>query len=321
MTATTDATAGASASAASRQTAGRDGEPLAFTARDGLVLRGRKFAASAPSVAHRRPALCLAGLTRNGRDFNALVAALSSGPAARDVYTLDMRGRGASDWDKNWRNYAILVELGDTLDFMTVHGLHDAAIIGTSRGGLIAMGMMAVQPTRAGAIVLNDIGPVIEAAGLKRIAGYVGTMPKPGDWAEAADMIRRGLAREFTALSDDDVMALARQWYNEDANGGPAPGYDPAIARTFAAAKDGIPALWPQFEAVTRVPCLTLRGANSDLLSAETVTEMGQRHPRLRAVTVANEGHAPLLRDTGTIAAISAFLTETDATGHARDHA
>jgi len=295
-----------------------DSRPTAFTAQDGLTLRGRYYPAAVKTT--RRPVVCLAGLTRNGRDFNRLCLALSSGARARDVYTLDMRGRGASDWDKTWRNYAVLVELADVIDFMTVHGLFDAAIIGTSRGGLIAMGMMAVQPTRVGALVLNDIGPVIDSAGLARISAYVGATPQPHDWPAAADLMKRANQKEFPRLKDDDWMTLAHQWFNEDDQGRPAPGYDPAIARTFAQAKGGIPPLWPQFQATTRVPCLTIRGANSDLLSHDTVAQMARQHPRFSEMTVADQGHAPLLRDQPTIDAIATFLADTDPRTTMRAH-
>lgn len=284
-----------------------------IVAQDGTVLRGRHHHAAPPPAKERprRPVLCLAGLTRNGRDFNRLAEALSQGPTARDVYTLDMRGRGYSDWAGDWKTYTVQTEIADTIDAMTVLGLADACIFGTSRGGLIAMGLGAVQPGRIGCVVLNDIGPVIDIAGLTRIGAYVGAMPVPETWGEAAQLVKRGNQRDFTAVDDETWEILARQWFDE-IDGHPAAGYDKDIAKTFELAKSGIPELWPQFEALTRVPCLTLRGANSDLLSAATVEEMARRHPQLRAHVVADEGHAPLLRDATTLTAIADFLADTD---------
>src|SRR5690606_914696 len=116
-----------------------------------------------------RPVLCLAGLTRNSRDFHDIAMALSSGENARDVYALDCRGRGRSQHDPDWRNYSIPVEVLDVQDLITLRGLEKTAIIGTSRGGLISMALAAAQPTIIGAVVLNDIGPVIERDGLTRI--------------------------------------------------------------------------------------------------------------------------------------------------------
>ena len=131
-------------------------EEIYFTARDGLKLHARRYPASGP--VRGRPVLCLPGLTRNGRDFHDLAVALSRHPtAARTVYTFDYRGRGLSEHDPDWRDYTVTVEMLDVLDFMTLAGLSNTAVIGTSRGGLITMLMAAVRPTALGAAVLVDI--------------------------------------------------------------------------------------------------------------------------------------------------------------------
>ena len=280
-----------------------------FTSRDGLRLYARHY----PVVgARRRPLVCLAGLTRNSRDFHDLARALATpGADGRDVYALDYRGRGRSQHDPNWRNYTILIELNDVLDFMIVKGLQHAAVIGTSRGGLIAMLMAAMRPASVGAVVLNDIGPVIEPDGLTRIAAYVGRVPLPADWAEATRMVRDINRRQFPAAAETQWAELARQYFNDD-NGLPSPAYDPALAKALAQMR-AIPELWPQFAALAKVPMLVLRGEHSDILSAATLAAMHQRHPRLEAVTVSGEGHAPLLKDTQTIRTIAAFLQRTDA--------
>lgn len=286
-------------------------QSLRMTTQDGLTLHARYYPASG---SHRRTAVCLAGLTRNARDFSVIAPALASGPDARDVYCLDMRGRGESDRDPDWRNYSILVEIFDVQDFMTARGLHDVALIGTSRGGFIGMGLAATQPSRLGAVVLNDVGPVIDKAGLSRIAGYVGRTPTPGSWQEAADQCKRLAGRDFPEIGDDEWLEIARQWFDETSDGRPASGYDPAIAKTFADLAKGIPELWPQFEALKRYPVLTLRGELSDLLTESTVAKMAERHPKFRSHTVPKQGHAPLLRDDATIGAIKSFLSEHD--GH-----
>jgi pimeloyl-ACP methyl ester carboxylesterase len=121
--------------------------------------------------------------------------------------------------------------------------------------------------------------------------------------------------RQFTAVPDEQWTELARAWFNER-NGLPAPSYDPNIARSFSLMDGPIPALWPQFAALARIPLLVIRGANSDILSERTLDEMRARHPRLTAITVANQGHAPLLKDAPTIGAIAEFLARADATVH-----
>jgi len=280
------------------------------TVADGLRLQVTHYAPEA-DTGDRRPVVCLAGLTRNGRDFDVLANALAHGAEPRHVYAIDMRGRGGSDFDPDWRRYTIAAETGDTIDVMTAEQLDHVAIIGTSRGGLIAMALMAAQPTRAAAIALNDIGPVIEIEGLARIAGYVGKLPKPDTWPEAVALCKQMAQRDFPNVTDEEWAAIARQWFNEE-DGTPTSAYDPAIAQTFAVSADGIPELWPQFEAVTPVPVLSIRGARSDLLSAETVARMAERHPRLTTHTVPDEGHAPLLRDQNTISVIGKWLAATD---------
>ncbi|MEL6298799.1 MAG: alpha/beta hydrolase [Pseudomonadota bacterium] len=287
-------------------------EPETFkrTVSGGVRVMARRYAAEGGN-AGRRTAVCLAGLTRNGRDFDVLARALSTGPDARNVLTIDMRGRGGSDFDSDWRNYTIQTETADLIDVLTSEELDHVALIGTSRGGLIAMALAAIQPTRLGVVVLNDIGPIIEIDGLSRIAGYVGKMPAPDTWEEAASLCRRMAERDFPNVTDDGWDRIARQWFNDE-GGRPVPGYDPAIAQTFAMTKDGIPELWPQFTGLTRVPCLAIRGGRSDLLSEATVREMAQRHPHFRAHTVADEGHAPLLKDAQTLAVIAQFLRDTD---------
>ena len=290
-------------------TAGPLVEDIYFTARDGLRLHARQYRAPR---SRRRPVLCLAGLTRNGRDFHDLAMALSNGKEARPVYTFDTRGRGLSAHDRDWKNYAIPVEMLDVLDFITLSELAGACIIGTSRGGLIAMVMAVAQPTAVGAVVLNDIGPVIERDGLLRIAGYVGRTPVPSTWPQATELVAGLGRRGFPAVTDGEWEAVARAWFNEQ-DGRPAPGYDPRIARAISVTDGPVPELWPQFMALGRVPLMAIRGEHSDILSARTFNEMLARHANAMGVTVPGQAHAPLLKDAATIGAIGRFLAAADA--------
>jgi pimeloyl-ACP methyl ester carboxylesterase len=287
----------------------RNWTDIYFTSRDGLRLYARHYPVTGSL---RRPAVCLPGLTRNCRDFHDLASVLASqDDSGRDVYAVDYRGRGRSQHDPDWKNYSILVELNDVLDFMTVKGLHRAAIIGTSRGGLIAMLMAVLRPGALGAVVMNDIGPVIERDGLARIVAYVGRVPLPANWKEATELVKEMNRRQFTAVTPEQWVEFAHQVFNDD-NGLPAPAYDPKLSHALslhAAAPD----LWPQFAALSHVPVLVLRGENSDILSAQTLNEMRSRHPRLEGVTVRGQGHAPLLKDVATIGAVRDFLMRADA--------
>lgn len=284
-------------------------EDIVFTVRDGLRLYARHYPAPGSLL---RPAICLPGLTRNSRDFHDLAMALSHGEHARPVYALDLRGRGRSQFDRDWRNYAIPIEMLDVQDFQILRGLDQPAIIGTSRGGLIAMVLAAAQPSAVGAVVLNDIGPVIEREGLTRIKAYVGKVPLPATWEDATRLVADMNRRAFPDITDEQWAEVARQWFNE-ANGRPAPGYDPQLDRSFALSDGPAPELWPQYVALSHVPVLVIRGENSDLLSAATVEQMRARHPNCKSFTVPGQGHAPLLKDVESIANIARFLADADA--------
>ncbi|MFQ5626059.1 MAG: alpha/beta fold hydrolase [Methyloligellaceae bacterium] len=286
-----------------------------YSSYDGLMLYFRHYPApktdSAPAT---RPVLCLPGLTRNSKDFHVLALHLSrNSQTPRDVFCLDHRGRGRSDYDPDWRNYSPYIELLDTLDFITITGLHHTAILGTSRGGIIAMLMAVTRPSAIGAVILNDIGPVIETRGLARIVGYVGKTPAPDSWEDAALIVRDMFARFFTDIPDDEWMELAHQFYMEE-DGLPVPGYDLALANTLSEINlaSPIPQMWPHFDALKHVPALVLRGDNTDVLSQETVDEMAARHPGLQTFEVQQEGHAPLLRDRRTLRVIDTFLAGAD---------
>jgi pimeloyl-ACP methyl ester carboxylesterase len=289
----------------------RDWEEIRFTSNTGLTLYARHYGKPRPGL---RPVICLPGLTRNSADFHDLASFLATHPSRpRDVYCPDYRGRGRSDYDPDWHNYSPFMEMLDVLDLMAIRGLEHAAIIGTSRGGIIAMLMAVMRPNALSALVLNDIGPVIETAGLARIMGYAGKVPVPSSWNEATELVRSMNKRFFTNLTDDDWKGLARQLFGEE-NDRPAQAYDVKLGNALSEIdiSQKIPSMWTQFEAITRIPTLVLRGENSDLLSTKTVTEMEKRHSRLASVTVHAQGHAPLLKDRFTIGIIADFLRETD---------
>lgn len=269
-----------------------------FTARDGLRLYGRHYPAAFHDGVVRRPVLCLAGLTRNCRDFNVIAEELSQrhdGP--RDVYTFDYRGRGLSEADPDWRNYAVPIEALDVLDFMIVTGVRTASVIGTSRGGLIAMAIAAIQPRALGAVVLNDIGPVIEPGGLMRIKSYVGKLPEPRSFDEGADILRRLFSGQFPRLAAADWLQAAHKTWRQ-ADGRLALTYDARLRETLKAVdpEQPPPAMWNQFDALAGVPVMAIRGVHSDILSAQTLQAMKARRHDLQTVEVADEGHPPLLR-------------------------
>jgi pimeloyl-ACP methyl ester carboxylesterase len=253
------------------------------------------------------PVVCLPALTRTAGDFDILAAALVN--AERRVISIDYRGRGLSDYDREPANYSPAVEMADVVTVLTALDALPAIFVGTSRGGILTMLLAATHPGLVAAAILNDIGPVIEPKGLMRIKGYVGQLPQPKNLADAAAILRRLFSDQFPKLTDADWLASARRAFKDD-NGRLVPTYDAALARTL----DGVspdmppPTLWPQFDALDNVPVMVIRGVLSDLLSAQTVEAMRVRHPSLQVVEVADQGHPPLLADTETIVRISDFI-------------
>ncbi|RMF01349.1 MAG: alpha/beta hydrolase [Alphaproteobacteria bacterium] len=284
-------------------------EDIFYTSHDGLTLYARHYPGKGKSGL--RPALCLPGLTRNSKDFHVLASHLAA--QGREVYALDFRGRGRSARDPDWRNYTPFMELLDTQNFMTIAGLHEAALIGTSRGGIVTMLLAVMRPTAIGVCILNDIGPELETAGLARIIGYVGKTPVPADWKEAAEIAKRMNQQFFTDTDDAEWEAVARQWF-ADVDGRPGPDYDPQLAKTMEEIDltSRIPDMWPQFKALAHAPTMVIRGENSDLLSEETFARMQASHPDVTPLTVRDEGHAPFLRDTPTLDRIAEFLARAD---------
>ncbi|MGF9762855.1 alpha/beta hydrolase [Microvirga sp. 0TCS3.31] len=269
-------------------------QDLFVSAADGLRLYARDYN---PGETGALPVVCLSGLTRSSEDFHQLAMALSrSTSRPRRVLSLDYRGRGRSDWDQDWRNYDIKIELNDVLQVLTVTGVEKAVFVGTSRGGLITMALSAVRPTLIAGVVLNDIGPVLEAKGLARIRGYVGKLPTPRTGEEAVQILRQMSGSEFPTFTDEQWQALARVTWRET-NGQLVLNYDPNLMKTLEAAdpETPLPDLWPLFEGLKPFPLLVIRGEHSDLLSAATVNAMQDRHSRLKAITVPGQGHAPAL--------------------------
>jgi pimeloyl-ACP methyl ester carboxylesterase len=257
------------------------------------------------------PVVCLPGLTRTAEDFATLAAALA---ADRRVLALDYRGRGRSDYDPNPEHYAIAVEAADVVTVLSGLAAAPAVVVGTSRGGLIAMTLAAAKPQLLAGVVLNDIGPVVEIEGMMRIKGYVGRLPQPASYQEGAEMLRRISGNQFPELGAAEWLAAAnRGWRME--GGRLVTTYDPALARTLdgVSADKPFPTMWPQFDAMAPLPLLVVHGANSDVLSAATVAAMQARRPDMERLVVPDQGHAPLLAEPATIRPIAAFAARCDA--------
>ena len=281
------------------------------SAPDGLRLHARCYG---PRSAPALPVVCLPGLARTEADFEALARALSGDAAGpRRVIALDYRGRGRSDYDKDPTNYNFQVELADVLAVIAALDAAQAVFVATSRGGILAMLLAAVRPAAIAGCVLNDIGPVIEPKGLIRIKGYVGKLPQPRSYEEAAEILRRLFSAQFPKLGPDAWLASARRTFRES-NGALLPTYDVNLAKTMEGVEfdKPLPPLWAQFDALGHAPLMVVRGANSDILSAETVEAMRARRPALETIEVPDQGHAPLLVEPDVIARIADFAARCD---------
>ena len=284
-------------------------EDFFTTSQDGLKLHARRWGPELPS---KTSVVCLPGLTRNTDDFDDIAAALTAS-GERAVYAFDYRGRGLSDYDPNWKNYDVRIEIGDVLDQITALGISEAILIGTSRGGILAMVAAMLRPALLRGVVLNDVGPVIDGKGLARIKSYVGKLPQPKSFAEGAAILKQTANTQFPALDDAGWETYARRTWKEQ-DGRLVTRYDVALMKPLEQLdlEAPLPQLWPQFEALKHVPVLVLRGAHSDLLSHEAAVEMTRRHPDCALMEVPFEGHAPLLADAATQQRILDFVTKID---------
>jgi pimeloyl-ACP methyl ester carboxylesterase len=253
----------------------------------------------------RAPLVCLPGLTRNGRDFTRVAQRWSRD---RLVVRIDLRGRGESSY-ADPSTYTPQHYVADVVAVLDAFGIDRAVLLGTSLGGSVSMTLNAQHPQRVAGVILNDVGPVLEAAGFARIQSYAGQLPSNASWADAAAQLKALAGPVGPLVADDAWATMVREQYREFAPGDIRPDHDPSIVAGMAAVDpSAIPTNWPLFDALAGVPTLVLRGALSDLFSASTLDEMARRKPDLVAITVADRGHCPLFDESESIAAIDVFL-------------
>lgn len=252
------------------------------------------------------PLICLAGLTRNMTDFDFVRPNLLE---RCRVIRMDYRGRGRSDFDSNYQNYNVLREAHDVIGLIDHLGLERAAILGTSRGGIISMVLAGSHKDRLLGVCLNDIGPILEPEGLEFIFGYLGISPEFRTYDEAADGMLEGNAKRFPGVSRDRWRAHAEHLWRETPDG-LALRYDKLLRQIVLeqSASETMPDMWLLFEALKDVPLALIHGANSDLLSAETAAEMQRRRPDMSYAKVPDRGHVPFLDEPEALDLIARFL-------------
>jgi pimeloyl-ACP methyl ester carboxylesterase len=273
-----------------------------WLSRDGLKLHYRDY----PGPDERPPVICLPGLTRNARDFEALAQRLAG---RSRVVCPDMRGRGESDYARESASYQPMQYVEDLAALCEDASIDRFVSIGTSLGGLMTMMIAATTPGQLAGAVLNDIGPVLEPAGLERIRGYVGQGRSFPTWMHAARAMEETQGEAYPDYAIADWLAMAKRLMTLTSNGRIVFAYDMKIAEPLAAMDDEPqPDPWPFLDALAGLPVLLLRGELSDVLSAETLAEMTRRLPEAEAVTVPRVGHAPSLEEPEAIAAIERLL-------------
>jgi pimeloyl-ACP methyl ester carboxylesterase len=276
-----------------------------WTSRDGLKLHFRDYA----GPADKPPLLCMPGLTRNARDFAALAERLCG---TWRVICPDLRGRGDSDYAKDPATYNPLQYAEDIELLLEQEKITRFVPFGTSLGGLITMLLAAGKPERIAGVLLNDVGPELDPAGLSRIREYVGQGRSFPTWMHAARGIEESQARANPSYSLSDWLDMAKRVMVLGAGGRIVFDYDMKIAEALVPSDGPAPEvdMWPLFEALGGRPATLLRGELSDVLSAKAHAEMAKRLKGADAVTVAAVGHAPMLDEPEAVAAVDRLLAK-----------
>ena len=259
-----------------------------LSVQDGLQLYYRDYGERRGS---NMPLLCLTGLTRNSQDYADLAERFAG---TRRVICPDYRGRGRSAYDRNWRNYDPMVYVNDIGHILMANDIERVIVVGTSLGGLLAMGLAVMRPTSIAAVVVNDIGPDVDPHGLARIIDFIGVDRPQPDWPSAVAMLRRSLPR-LAIKNADWWERFARATYRDGDDGMLHFDWDIALAEPLKRSKGAIQDLWPIFRALRDIPTLVVRGEISDVLTADGLQRMIDVKPDLLAVTVAGVGHTPTL--------------------------
>jgi len=275
---------------------------------DGLRLHYRDYPGRSEVTGDRPPLLCIPGLTRNARDFEPIAAAFAG---EWRMLAVELRGRGESDYAKDATSYTPLQYVADLSALLEQAGIARFIAIGTSLGGIITMLLAASGAERIAGAVLNDVGPVIEPAGLARIREYVGQGRSYATWMHAARALKEGQGAAFPDYAISDWLVVAKRLMVVSGSGRIALDYDMKIADAFntPAAEGGVD-LWPAYRALAGRPVLVLRGALSDILSANTLERMAREIPEAETVTIPGVGHAPSLAEPEARAAIARLLAK-----------
>jgi pimeloyl-ACP methyl ester carboxylesterase len=272
-----------------------------FRTEDGLKLHCRDYAGPAKPAF---PVVCLPGLTRNSRDFEALAEHLA---ARYRVLCLDFRGRGGSEYAPDPMSYVPRSYVRDLAVVLRELGCGPVALIGTSLGGLVSTLFSAIRPHQVLGLVLNDVGPEIDPKGLARIASYVGKTQPVVTWEDAARAVEHLDRIVYPDYEAQDWMRTARRRYIQGADGKVRLDYDLSVAKSLSSPA-ATPDQWPFVRRLRHIPTMVIRGSVSDILARETTQRMREAVPELKIVEVPNRGHTPTLEEPAALEAIDTFL-------------
>ena len=260
---------------------------------------------------HRPPILCMPGLTRNARDFAVLAERLS--PAWR-IVAVDFRGRGDSGYAKDPMSYVPLTYVQDIEGLLGELGVARYVAFGTSLGGIVAMLLAGTARESLAGVLLNDVGPELDPAGLSRIRGHVGRSNAWPTWLHAARALAEASGEVYPHFALEDWLAMAKRLYRLNAAGRIVLDYDMKIAEPFRVpGNEAGPDMWRALDRLKAVPALIVRGARSDLLSDAVARRMLATLDAGELVTVPDVGHAPTLGEPEAAGAIDRLLARIDA--------
>jgi pimeloyl-ACP methyl ester carboxylesterase len=274
-----------------------------ITAADNLRLFFRDFGDEDGGAT---PLLCIPGLTRNSHDFLDIGKRLAP---ARRVVCPDLRGRGRSQYARDWRSYDAGIYIDDLRHLLAALGIGKVVIVGTSMGGLLGLAMAAAIPTQIAGLIINDVGPDITPSGASRILEYIGRDRPQPDWAAAVQHLRE-MFPMLSLKTDEDWLAFARGTFREDPDGYLHFDWDVTLARPVVSPPEPLPDLWRFWRAAGNIPTLAIRGGASDILSETTFARMKAEMPSLRQLTLPDIGHAPTLDEPACREAIDEFLRQ-----------
>lgn len=284
---------------------------LTYTSNDGLTLYARDYP-SGGGPAHL-PVICIHGLTRNSADFDEIAPWIAT--QGRRVLALDVRGRGRSARDPDPSHYHPAVYANDVIKLARDLGIERAVFVGTSMGGIITMTLALRRLKLIAAAILNDIGPIMSARGLARIASYTGSGTALLSWEQAADYMMNINQVAFPANSMEEWGKWARRAFTENAEGQLELRYDPNIAQQIRVKRPRSDALLARVafrRLAHRRPTLLVRGALSDLVEHEQASYMRRAAPDMQYCEVPGVGHAPMLTEPTARHAIAEFLAQVD---------